>query len=410
MSRHLLIFLDKSLFRVIFYVVFLLSKVRKKQETTYDVKVSGSENLLVIRPGGLGDGLMSIPLLRALRDNYPNIHITVICVQKNKAALQNLSFLNEVLVIDDLRKLHRTVLKLLKNRFHVVFDLEPFRKISSVIAYLSGANVRIGFDTNDRRLLYTHLISYANDKCYESINIIRQLKVLSIHVPYEEAIDMNFTLPDDSIQKAKATLLSHNLSAETDFIVAVVPGVLKNHHRWIMSRFASLIDLIQWDDVEAKVILLGASADIPDAQEVVKHVSQKESVINLVGKTDFMEALAILQACKILIACDGGVVYMAAAMGCSTISIWGPGVMDRFKPPGDNHIGIRKDYFCVPCVNYSRLGEFPRCPYDRRCIMDISAEEVFAAYVGLTLQLSSRKNEVALQKVSADTQPSYPTS
>ena len=66
-----------------------------------------------------------------------------------------------------------------------------------------------------------------------------------------------------------------------------------------MPRFASLIDLIQSDDVEAKVILLGASADIPDAQKVLKHVSQKESVINLVGKTDFMEALAILQACKI---------------------------------------------------------------------------------------------------------------
>jgi len=145
MSRHLLIFLDKSLFRVIFYVVFLLSKVGRKQETTYDVKINGSENLLVIRPGGLGDGLMSVPLLRALRENYPDIHITVICVQKNKAVLQNLSFLNEVLVIDDLRKLHRTVLKLLRNRFHVVLDLEPFRKISSVIACLSGMKRRAPF-------------------------------------------------------------------------------------------------------------------------------------------------------------------------------------------------------------------------------------------------------------------------
>jgi ADP-heptose:LPS heptosyltransferase len=369
--------------------------------------VNGSENLLVLRPGGLGDGLMSIPFLRALRENFPNIHITLISVQKNKAALEHLPYIDEVLVIDDLRKLYRTFLKLLRNRFHVVLDLEPFRKISSVIAYLSGANVRIGFDTNERRVLYTHLVSYANDKYYESINMIRQLQILGMDVPYEEAIDMKFTLPDHSIKKAKEILLSYDLSREKDFIVAVVPGVLKDHHRWIMPRFASLIDLIQWHDVEAKMILLGASADVLDAQEVLAHVSQKESVTNLVGKTDFMQALAILKACKILIACDGGVVYMAAAMGCSTISIWGPGVMDRFKPPGDNHIGIRKDYFCVPCVNYSRLGEFPRCPYDRRCIMDISAEEVFAAYVGLTLQLSSRKNEVALQKVSADTQPSY---
>ena len=383
MSRHFLIFLDKTLFRIIFYLIVLLSKVRKQAGTTYTVKLNGSENLLVIRPGGLGDGLMSIPFLRALRENLPNNHITLICVQKNKASLEHLRFFDEILVIDDLCKIHRTIFKLLGNQFHLVFDLEPFRKISSVVAYLSAANVRIGFDTNDRRLLYTHLVSYANDKQFESINMIRQLQILGIDVPYEEAIDMQFALPDDSMKKVKEILLSHDLSGEKDFIVAIVPGVLKDHHRWIMSRFASLIDLIQRHDVEAKVLLLGSSADVPDAQEVLDYVSQKESVTNLVGKTDFMEALAILKACKILIACDGGVVYMAAAMGCSTISIWGPGVMERFKPPGDNHIGVRKDYFCVPCVNYNRLGEFPRCPYDRRCILDIQAHEVFDKFLQL---------------------------
>jgi ADP-heptose:LPS heptosyltransferase len=103
----------------------------------------------------------------------------------------------------------------------------------------------------------------------------------------------------------------------------------------------------------------------------------------LVGETTFSEALAVLSKCKILIACDGGLVYMAAAMGCGTISLWGPGVMDRFKPPGENHIGIRKDYFCIPCVNYSRLGEFPPCPYNRRCYMDITAEEIFDQYLSL---------------------------
>jgi len=116
---------------------------------------------------------------------------------------------------------------------------------------------------------------------------------------------------------------------------------------------------------------------------VLKHIDANERVISLVGETTFSEALAVLSNCKILIACDGGLVYMAAAMGCGTISLWGPGVMDRFKPPGENHIGIRKDYFCIPCVNYSRLGEFPPCPYNRRCYMDIIAEEIFDQYLSL---------------------------
>jgi len=96
-----------------------------------------------------------------------------------------------------------------------------------------------------------------------------------------------------------------------------------------------------------------------------------------------MESLAVLRASRILLACDGGIVYMGAAMGCSTISLWGPGVMERFKPPGEEHVGIRKDYFCVPCVNYSRLGEFPGCAYDRRCMKDITVDEVFENYLVL---------------------------
>ncbi len=89
---------------------------------------------------------------------------------------------------------------------------------------------------------------------------------------------------------------------------------------------------------------------------------------------------------------------MAAAMGCSTISIWGPGVMERFKPPGDNHIGLRKDYFCIPCVNYSRLGEFPKCQYNRKCINDISVEEVFDKYLYLKNQRLVRQIKLSSEK------------
>ena len=82
-------------------------------------------------------------------------------------------------------------------------------------------------------------------------------------------------------------------------------------------------------------------------------------------------------ACRILVACDGGIVYMAACVGCATVSLWGPGVMERFKPPGELHSGVRKQYACIPYVTWSRLGEFPRCPYDRRCYNDLTAHEVF---------------------------------
>jgi ADP-heptose:LPS heptosyltransferase len=147
-----------------------------------------------------------------------------------------------------------------------------------------------------------------------------------------------------------------------------------------MSEWVKVIESILADDAEAKVVLVGVPADRADADEVARGLGGNARVVDLVGRTSHLEALALLERCDVLLACDGGVVYMGAAMGCATVSLWGPGVMERFKPPGERHVGVRKDYPCIPCVTWDRLGEFPRCPYDRKCYGDLTAAEVFEAY------------------------------
>ena len=392
MNRKLLIFLDKTVFIIIFYGILILSYLRKSPPPIYNPEIEPSASFLVIRPGGLGDALMSIPFLKVLRNRFPNSRITVICVKKNARSLQHLPFIDEILILDSIENSAKNLATFFWSKFDIVFDLEPFRKISSIVAYLSGAAIRIGFDTNIRRRLYTHFVTYHNEASFESVNMIRQLKILNIHVTENDSTDMGFALPASAEKKIATIFQSHGISPQIDSLIAIAPGVLKPHHRWRMSRFAELIDLIMTENSKTKILLLGAPADIPDARAVLQNLSSKSTVVNLVGQTSFMEAFGILKACKILMACDGGIVYVAAAMGCSTISIWGPGVMARFKPPGDNHVGIRKSYFCVPCVNYSRLGEFPDCPYGRRCITDISAKDVFQEYLLLKTRLLPQQN------------------
>lgn len=387
MRRDLLILLDRTIFSVVFFCVVLYVRLFKRQTRDHRVRLTGEERFLVIRPGGLGDALMSIPLLKALRREFPKSGITVMCVRKNKAALESLPFIDDLIVMDVPGSTHKNLQRIRRGGFDVVLDLEPFRKISSIFAYLSQAKIRIGFDTNRRRELFTHYVSYANEKHFESVNAARQLNVLGVQLSEAEASDMSFDLPENIVQKADRMLRDHGIDPDNDFIVGVAPGVLKAHHRWVMDRFSSLIERIRDESERVKVVLLGSPGDVADTEEVLQHLPNQTRVINTVGDPNFIESLAVLRKSKILIACDGGVVYMAAAMGCSTISLWGPGVMDRFKPPGENHVGIRKDYFCVPCVNYSRLGEFPRCAYDRRCLNDITVDEVFEAYTKLKSRL-----------------------
>jgi ADP-heptose:LPS heptosyltransferase len=382
MKRSILIFLDKTLFSVLFFICAIFEKFNRKVPGI-DPSFSGNESVLVIRPGGLGDGLMVAPFLKFLKTNYPNVVVTILCVKKNATAFSSMALHDDLIVLDNSQLLVSNILTLRKRRFDVVFDFEPFRKISAVISFYTGANVRIGFDTNRRRLLYTHFVRYANEKYFESENMVHQLRVFGICVPRKIARDLSFELPASSVRDSRAILSSHGVTPMRDVLITVTPGVLKAHHRWRMDRFSGLIQKILDDDANVTVIILGSKGDIHDAQAVYAPFHNSGRVINLTGSTNFLESLGILQLSDVLIACDGGIVYMAAAMGCKTISIWGPGVMERFKPPGSIHVGVRKQYPCIPCVNYDRLGEFPPCPYNRKCINDISIKDVFDGYLQL---------------------------
>ena len=316
---------------------------------------------------------MAVPVLRALRNAYPASHISVACVQKNLAVFQLLTFQNELIQLEK----PSAVFKLWKDRFDVILDLEPFRRTSSVVTWFTRAPVRVGFDTGARRILYTHLVTYAHDHLFEAANMARQLEIVGINASARETADLTFELPESFSLEAEQILGAHGSKGR---LIAVAPGVLKPHHRWDMRKWAEVVRSILTEDTNLSVALVGGAGDRPDADNVLYAIANQERIIDLVGKLDFTHSLAILKRCEVLLACDGGVVYMAAAMGCPTISLWGPGVMERFKPPGESHIGVRKNYACIPCVTWNRLGEFPRCPYNRKCYNDVSADEVLEHY------------------------------
>ncbi len=392
MNRKLLIVLDKTFFRVLFLLVALVSKLGIRRGVKGALPgIEDTRRILVIRPGGLGDGLMAIPLLKLLKKHVPRCRVTLMCQRKTRPAFDYVRFHDELVVIDEPGRFWGNIRLLASGRFEIVLDLEQFRRVTSILTFLTGARIRVGFDTNSRRLLYTHLISYPNEKHFESVNMVRQLEVFDIHSERDQAIDLGFPLPSGLVERARSILGSVSVDPDVDFVVSVFPGVLKPHHRWKMDGFAALVRKILEENERTVVLLMGAAGDRKEADEVLRFIGGNGRVKDLVGRTMFGESLALLKASKILVSCDGGAVYMGASMGCGTISLWGPGVMERFKPPGERHIGLRKMYPCIPCVNYARLGEFPPCPYDRKCLNDISAEEVYLSYKALKDRIQSEE-------------------
>ena len=393
MKRKDLLLLDQTVGRVLFGIAALSARLRPAR-IELPPRLGEPPRFLVIRPGGLGDAIMCIPFLRCLRETFPDAHVTVVCVAKNRAMLEMTSYHDELLVLGDSGSTIRNLRRLRRMDIDVLFDLEPHRRTSSLVSWWTSARARVGFDTNSRRRLYTHLVAYAEDRWSESENMLRQLTVVG--VPWTPGVlrPARIEIDTDRRDAARSRLLDAGLDPDSDFIVAIAVGALKPENLWIMSRFVELIESILAEDSRARVLLLGSAGDVENTNVVLGGLRNAQGVTNLVAQTPLADTLAILSLCRVLLACDGGIVHMAAAAGCGTVSLWGPSDMHRFKPPGEEHVGVRSDYACVPCMTRERLGEFPGCPYARRCLNDLGVASVMSAYLVQKRQIETLRTKM----------------
>jgi ADP-heptose:LPS heptosyltransferase len=114
--------------------------------------------ILVIRPGGMGDMVLLLPMLKALRQHYPVAAIDLVCETRNRE-IPGLAGDPAELLLYDAHPL-QTLVRLIRRRYDLTIDTEQFHYFSAVMTWFSGAPVRIGFKINPgRNPLYTHLIN-----------------------------------------------------------------------------------------------------------------------------------------------------------------------------------------------------------------------------------------------------------
>ena len=115
--------------------------------------------VLVVRPGGIGDAVLLLPALRALRQSAPNSPVDVLCESRN-APVFELSGLADRVLRADATPL-ATLRALRRGRYAAVLDTEQFHHFSAVLATRTRAPLRVGFSVAPARLgLYTHTVPY----------------------------------------------------------------------------------------------------------------------------------------------------------------------------------------------------------------------------------------------------------
>ena len=317
-------------------------------------------NVLIIRPGGIGDAVLLVPAILALKKAFPGVRITILAEKRNGAVFSLCPAVDELLLYDRAADLWTA----LSGTYDAVIDTEQWHRLSAVVARLARAGMRIGFATNERQRLFTHKIPYAHDR-YERESFFDLFAPFAL----EDIVgpDVPFLhVPTAARQKAAVLLGSWSAGQ----YVVLFPGASIVERRWGATNFARLAAVLHGMGVA--VVVVGGQADERDGEEIVRNGVG----LQLAGKTSLEETAAILAGAALLVTGDSGLLHVAEGIGCPTVSLFGPGIRRKWAPRGAQHIVIDRGLSCSPCT---RFGTTPLCPDRARCIRDIEVEEVFAA-------------------------------
>jgi len=340
--------------------------------------------VLAIKLWGLGNLVMIVPVLEALRRGAPGVEIDFLTLEANRELLARSGVVDRVVGFEVrshvalLRSLWAALRTLRARRYDLVLDFEQFAKLSAILAYASGAPRRIGFDTDGQRrgALFTTRVAYADGEHMRQI-FLRLLRPLGA--------EPRLRAPGFAIDPAERARVAELLAAggvgrEAFPLVAIHLGSGPSStgvplKRWPVASFASLADALALRH-GASLVFTGQGEEERELVRDARSRMQQPS-IDACGKLVLGELLALLEGCHFVVSNDTSVMHLAAAVGTPVAALFGPTSPREYGPWHAGDLVFWKGLPCSPCLtNYNQ--KVSRCP-DPVCMRAISPAEVLEA-------------------------------
>jgi len=346
------------------------SLIRMAEDTIKVYKVSHKKRILVIKIGAIGDVILAIPSLRAIRNNFPDAYISVIVGSSSRHVLKKCPYIDDVIFYD--RKDHEKGIKgLLKmgaivrrKAFEVSLDFQNNRA-SHIIAWLGGVPRRFGYNNKKFGFLINNRLKYLKIGVGPVEEQFRILKRAGINTM--GASKRLETWPSKEDFSYVDSFLKNEWVRTNQVLVGINIGSSWKTKRWPLKCFSRLSDMLAAKDI--RVIITGSEEEQHLADDFVKVARSK--VINAAGKTTVNELAALIKRCKVFVTGDSAPMHIASSMGTNFIALFGPTDPRRHYEATDKGLVIKKKVTCGPCYK-------PDCK-NVLCMDKISVDEVFKA-------------------------------
>ncbi len=318
------------------------------------------QRVLIIQTAFLGDIVLTIPLIRALKKYKPGAALLLLTTPVGKSLLEGQHGIDTILVYDKkgadhgIRGFVRTVREIRRQSVDTV--LSPHRSFrSGLIALFSGARQRIGYNL-------LHLVPFYNIRVdrkktgHEIDRILSLLKPLSLEVSGDDRYP--------ALQAA--TAVRH------DRLIGIAPGSVWGTKQWTEEGYTRLVQMLHAQGYE--IVLIGSEEDTAVAGRIQRAAGIP--LDNRAGRTNLRQLADLLAGLRLLITNDNGAMQVAQALNTPIAALFGPTVPEQgFAPIRPNTVVIEsKGLYCRPCSAHG-----PReCPEGHfLCMKSITPEAVF---------------------------------
>ena len=332
--------------------------------------------LLVRTPNWLGDVVMALPALAALRAHYPGAVLAAAGPAPLGPLLAAAPGVDEVVgVVRGGRGARRREAEALRRGKFDAAVLLPNSFGSAWTVRRAGVPERWGFAGRWRRALLTRAVPPprrgrgAVHQVDRYLALVRGLGVEAV------GAEPRLEAPAALRARARALLAAAGGDDGAPPWVGMAPGAAYGHaKRWPPARYAGVAAKLMREG-GARVVLLGSVHDRDAGRAIESTLAagprRDPGVLNLIGRTDLPALIGLLAECRTLIAGDSGAMHLAAALGVPVTAIFGP-TDERLTAPVGDHAVLTHPVWCRPCF-------FRDCPIDHRCMTRISEDRVLAA-------------------------------
>ena len=322
--------------------------------------------ILIIHTAFIGDIVLSTPLIKKIKDTYPDSDITYVTTPSGEAILKNNPHLNNIIVYDK-RGEHKGISgvwqlgkRLRYENFNMV--ITPHRYLrSSILSWLSRSPIRKGYDIAFGSCLFTEKIKY--DRTKHEVE-----KLLSFVAP-ENKKRYEIELYPGEKEKMKGDNLWKENLLEDKKVVVLAPGSKWFTKQWPVEYFNKLAESLKKLS-NVRLIVVGGKDEINLPIE-------KENIIDMRGKTSLLELADILSRADVVVTNDSSPIHIASAFKKPRIfALFGPTIEKfGFFPWSLNSKVFQVDGLkCRPCGIHGGKS----CPEKHfKCMRDILPEEVF---------------------------------